>query len=77
MNNKISVGDVKDLGGGRFSVRLNFSTGSPENSLSQTQTVLADGYDAAVQIAKEAFLRWLNKVEYVVKNANWGHHRPN
>jgi len=77
MNDRISVGEVKNLGGGKFSVRLTFDSGSPANSLSQTQTVLADGYDAAVQIAKEAFSRWLKKLEHVVKNANWGNHRFN
>jgi hypothetical protein len=69
MNNQISVSEVKDLGGGKFSVRLTVETGSPEVALSQTQTVSAEGYDAAVQIAKEAFSRWLKKVtEYAVKN---------
>jgi len=77
MNDRISVGEVKNLGGGKFSVRLTFDAGSPGNSLSQTQTVLADGYDAAVQIARHAFLRWLKKIEYVVKNANWSNHRFN
>ena len=67
MNDKISVSDVKDLGDGKFSVRLEI--GSPEGALSQTQTVSADGYDAAVQIAKESFSRWLKKVaEYAIKN---------
>jgi hypothetical protein len=69
MNDKISVSEVRDLGDGKFSVRLNLETGSPENALSQTQTVSADGYEAAVQIAKESFSRWLQKVaEYAVKN---------
>jgi hypothetical protein len=69
MNDKISVSEVKDLGGGKFSVRLKLETGSSEAALSQTQTVSADGYDAAVQIAKESFSRWLKKVaEYAVKN---------
>jgi hypothetical protein len=69
MNNKISVSEVKDLGGGKFSVRLNMETGSPEAALSQTQTVSADGYDAAVQIAKESFSRWLKQImECAVKN---------
>jgi hypothetical protein len=64
---QVSVDEVKDLGGGRFSVRL--SVESPEGALSQTQTVLADTHDAAVQLAKEAFSRWLDKVtEYAVRN---------
>jgi hypothetical protein len=67
MRNQISIGAVKDLGGGKFSVRLNLDTG--ETALSQTQTVSADGHDAAVQIAKDSFLRWLKKVaDYAVKN---------
>ena len=67
MNDKISVSEVKDLGDGKFSVRLEI--GSPEGALSQTQTVSADGHDAAVQIAKESFSRWLKKItEYAVKN---------
>jgi hypothetical protein len=60
MNDKISVRDVKDFGNGKFSVQLEVA--GPEGSLSQTQTVSADGYDAAVEIAKESFSRWLKKV---------------
>ena len=63
----ISVSEVKDFGGGRFSVRLTVE--GPEGALSQTQTVWADDCDAAVQIAKESFLRWLKKLtEHAVKN---------
>jgi len=68
MSKQISIGEVKDLGGGKFSVRLNLGTANPDTALSQTQTVSADGYDAAVQIAKESFSRWLKKAaEYAVK----------
>ena len=64
---QISVGEVKDLGGGKFSVRLTLE--GSEGGIFQTQTVLADTCDAAVQIAKESFSRWLKKVtEYTVKN---------
>jgi hypothetical protein len=63
LNDPICVVDVKDLGGGKFSVRL--SGKSPEGTLSQTQTVSADGRDAAVAIAKECFSRWLKKVTAV------------
>ena len=64
---QILVDDVQDLGGGKFSVRL--TMGGPEGSLSQTQTVAADGHDAAVQIAQEAFLRWAGKAAaFAVKN---------
>jgi hypothetical protein len=66
-NDRISVGEVKGLGGGRFSVQLTVE--APEGAISQTQTVLADNRDAAVQLAKDAFSRWLKKVtEYAVKN---------
>jgi hypothetical protein len=66
-NGRILVGDVKNLGGGKFSVRLTVE--GPEGTLSQTQTVAAEGHDAAVQIAREAFLRWAGKVAaYAVKN---------
>jgi hypothetical protein len=63
LNDSVCVGEVKDLGGGKFSVRL--SVESPEGTLSQTQTVSADNRDAAVQIAKECFSRWLRKVTAV------------
>ena len=67
MNDSVCVGDVKDLGGGKFSVQL--SVKSAEGTLSQTQTVSADGRDAAVAIARECFARWLKKVaEYAVRN---------
>jgi|HubBroStandDraft_2_1064218.scaffolds.fasta_scaffold2089814_1 hypothetical protein len=67
MRDKMSVSDVRDLGDGKFSVRLEI--GGPEGVLSQTQTVSADGYDTAVQIAKDSFSRWLKKVtEYAIKN---------
>ena len=68
MFDHISVGEVKDLGGGKFSVRLTVE--APEGAVSRTETVAAEGHDAAVQIAKESFLlRWLKKVtEYVAKN---------
>jgi hypothetical protein len=67
MLNDPIVGEVKDLGGEKFSVRL--SVNSPEGTLSQTQTVSADGRDAAIAIAKECFARWLNKVtEVAVRN---------
>jgi hypothetical protein len=67
MNRQISIDEIKELGSGKFSVRLTVE--SPEGALSQTQTVSADGRDAAVRIARESFSRWLDKVgEYVVKN---------
>ena len=67
MFDHISVGEVKDLGGGKFSVRLTVE--APEGAVSRTETVVARGHDAAVQIAKESFSRWLKKVtEYVAKN---------
>ena len=66
-NDRISVGEVKDLGGGKFSVRLTVE--GPEGAVSQTQTVSADDRDTAVQIAKESFSRWLkNMTEVAVKN---------
>jgi hypothetical protein len=67
MFDHISVGEVRDLGGGKFSVRLTVE--ATEGALSRTETVAAEGHDAAVQIAKESFSRWLKKVtEYAVKN---------
>jgi len=67
VNDQIRIGDVKDLGDGKFSVRL--SVNSPEGTLSQTQTVAADGRDAAIAIARECFARWLKKVtEVAVRN---------
>lgn len=69
MNDKISISEVRDLGDGKFSVRLKLEMGSPEHVLSRTETVSADGHDAAVQIAKESFLRWLKKAaEYAIKS---------
>ena len=66
---QIVVSEVWDLGGGRYSVRLNARTGSPETALSQTQTVSADGIAAAVQATTESFLRWLNKAtDYAIRN---------
>jgi hypothetical protein len=67
ITDKISLSDVKDLGDGKFSVRLEI--GGPDGVLYQTPTVSADGYDAAVQIAKASFSRWLTKViEHAIKN---------
>ena len=67
MPRQIRVDDVTELGNGRFAVRL--SVGEAEGSLSQTQTVSADGPEAAVQAAKEAFARWLDKVtDYVLRS---------
>ena len=67
MNDKISVGEVKDLGRGKFSVCLTVE--EPESVVSRTETVSAQDRDAAVQIAKDSFRRWLKKVTaYVVKN---------
>jgi hypothetical protein len=60
INSKISVGEIKDLGGGKFSVRLMVE--GPEGAVSQTQTVSAENRDAAIQRAKEDFSRWLIKV---------------
>ena len=73
--NTISIGDVTDLGGGRFSVRL--KAGTPENTVSQTQIVKADSRDAAIAIAKEAFQRWLGKIGHVLKTVNFGNGKPN
>ena len=67
MDDRISVAEVKDLGGGKYAVRLELV--SAEATLSQTQTVSADGLEAAVQVAREAFIRWLRKAaEYAVRN---------
>ena len=60
INSKISVGEITDLGGGKFSVRLMVE--GPEGAVSQTQTVSAENRDAAIQRAKEDFSRWLIKV---------------
>jgi hypothetical protein len=69
MNPQMSVNEVKDLGDGKFSVRLNLDTQSPEVALSHAEIVLADGVDAAVQTAKASFTRWLGHVlEYVAKH---------
>ena len=67
MQDKILTDEVRDLGGGKFSVRLTLT--SPEGAISQIQTVAADGSDRAVQIAKEAFSAWLKQVaQYTVRN---------
>jgi hypothetical protein len=67
MFDHISVGEVKDLGGEKFSVRLTVK--APEGAVSRTEIVAAEGHDAAMQIAKESFSRWLKKVtDYVAKN---------
>lgn len=58
----ISVGEVKDLGDGKFSVRLNLDTPSPEVALSQTEIVSADSYEAAVEIAKRSFARFIKRM---------------
>ena len=64
---RISVDEVTDFGRGKFSVRL--SVGGAGGSLSQTQTVSAEGRDEAVRSAKEAFVRWLDKVtDYTIQN---------
>lgn len=69
MNGRIIVGAVKDLGGGKFSVRVNFDTGNPDTALSQTQTVAADSRDAAIEIAKVDFSRWLEQITaFAVRN---------
>jgi len=66
MHGQIVVDAVTDLGNGQFSVRQ--SVGGAEGSLSQTQTVAAEGQEAAVRSAKEAFVRWLDKVsDHVVR----------
>jgi hypothetical protein len=59
IKNKILVSDVKDLGEGKFSVRLDLDGGSTEHVYSQTQTVSADGYDTAVEIARRDFEQWI------------------
>ena len=56
---KLLTNEVTDLGGGKFLVRLNWDTGNPEIALSHTETVSADGCDAAVQIAKRSFAEWI------------------
>ena len=66
-NDKISVGEVKDLGDGKFSVQLTIE--GPEGAVSRTETVVARDGDAAVQIAKDSFRRWLKKAtDYLLKN---------
>ena len=66
MHGQVLVDEVTDLGDGKFSVRL--SVAGPEGSLSQAQTVSAEGREAAVRLAKEAFARWLDKVmDYVIR----------
>ena len=63
VNNNITVRDVKNLGNGEFSVRLEIV--ASETSLSRTENVSADSHDAAVEIAKESFARWIKKVAEV------------
>jgi len=66
MHGQIVVDEVKNLGNGKFSVRL--SVGGSEGSLTQTQIVTAEGQEPAVQLAKEAFARWLDKVmDYTIR----------
>lgn len=60
MPRQICIDDVKYLGGGKFSVRL--TAQNAEGGLSQTQTVAAESEDTAIEIAKAAFSRWLDKV---------------
>jgi hypothetical protein len=68
MNPQISINEVKDLGDGQFLVRLNLDTQNPEVAISHTETVSADGIEAAVQIARRGFVRWLKMVlDYVAK----------
>lgn len=65
-HDQVVVDSITDLGSGRYSVRL--SMGGAENSLSQTQTVSAEGREEAVRSAKEAFVRWLDKVtDYTIR----------
>jgi hypothetical protein len=63
------VGEVKDLGDGKFSVQLTIEAGSPATTVSQTAMVAADGYNDAVQSAKELFSRYLRKAgDYLMRN---------
>jgi hypothetical protein len=69
MNPQMSVNEAEDLGDGKFSVKLSLETQSPEVALTHTETVSADGLEAAVQIAKTSFSRWLGHVlDYVAKH---------
>jgi hypothetical protein len=69
MNPQMSVKESKDLGNGTFSVKLSLDTQSPEVALTHTETVVADGLEAAVQIARASFTRWLGHVlDYVAKH---------
>jgi hypothetical protein len=65
MVSQITVDEVKPLGDRRFAVRLTMSAPIGQTALSQTQAVVADDAEAAVQTAKEAFSRWLDKVARV------------
>jgi hypothetical protein len=66
-NSRICIDQITVLGGGAYSIRLTVQ--GPEGALSQTQTVSAPGPDAAIQIAKQDFARWLEKVrQYTVRN---------
>jgi hypothetical protein len=74
MNPQISVGEVKDLHDGTFSVRLNLDTKSSDAAISHSEIVSADGSDAAIQTAKTAFLRWLQHVfEFAAKHPKPAH----
>jgi hypothetical protein len=73
--NTISIGEVTDLGGGEFRVRL--TTGTPENTVSQTQTVKADSRDTAIIIATEAFQRYLRKIGHVLARVSFANDKPN
>lgn len=66
MNPQMSVSEVKDLGDGEFSVRLDLVTQSSDVAISHTEAVSADSHHDAVQIAKQAFLRWLEHVMALV-----------
>jgi hypothetical protein len=75
----MSVSEVKDLGDGKFSVRLDLVTQSPDVAISHAETVSADGYDNAVEVAKQAFVRWLEHVMSLVAkhpNADSDRYRP-
>jgi hypothetical protein len=66
-NENVSVGEVRDLGGGKFSVQLSIE--GPEGTVSRTETVSAHDRGAAVQTAKKSFSRWLKKAtDYILKN---------
>lgn len=75
LHKQISIGEVTELDGSRFRIRLEL--GTPENTLSQTQIVEAGGRDAAIELANQAFQRYLEKIGYVLKTINFGCHKPN